>query len=80
MEKVKTECLKRSQNSLKSDDILVLSYDIADFAKNDEAFRKILDKMGNIDILIPNAARMAISHVKDDDFELHRDLMNINCK
>lgn len=78
LEKVKADCLKISQNRLKPDDILVLPYNIADFAKNDEAFKKILDKFGNIDILVNNAARMYMSKVRDDDFELHRELFNVN--
>ena len=78
MGKVKDECLKRSQGGLKEEDILVLPYDISDFKKNDGAFQKIIDQFGKIDILIPNAARMTISRIGDDDFELHRDLMNIN--
>ena len=78
MEKVKAECLKRSQDRLKEDDILVLPYDIADFAKNDEAFKKILDKMGNIDILIPNAARAYLAEAADDDFASVQQVLAVN--
>ena len=78
LEKVKTECLERSENNLKESDILVLNYDISDFKKNDSAFQTILDKFGNIDILVANAGRMTMSNVRDDDFELHRKLMDIN--
>lgn len=77
LEKVKADCLKISQN-LKPDDILVLPYNIADFPKNDDAFKKILDKFGNIDILVNNAARMYMSKIRDDDFDLHREIFNVN--
>ena len=78
LEKVKEECLKRSQNGLKEDDILVLAYDISDFKQSENAFQKILDRFGRIDILIPNAARGYLVEAAADDFASAQKLFAIN--
>ena len=68
LEEVKAECIKRSQNTLKDDDILVLPYDLSNFEESDNAFKKIIEKFGKIDLLVANTARTYISEVTDDDF------------
>jgi len=78
LNEVAKECIKRSKNNLKPDDVLVIAYDISDFKKNDSAFKQIIDKFGNIDILVNNAARALSSKVEDDDFDAHLKLFDIN--
>jgi len=78
LQEVKEKCLKRSKNNLKSDDILVLAYDISNFKENDVQFKKIIDKFNNIDVLVNNAARIYSSRVTEDDFEQARKLFDIN--
>lgn len=78
LEKVKEECLKRSRNGLQSDDILVLPYDISDFAKNDEAFEKIISKFGKLDVVCLNAGRFYVGHVSLADFAILRKVFDIN--
>lgn len=68
MEEVKAECIKRSQGDLKEDDILVLAYDLSNFEESDVSFKKVIEKFGKIDLLVPNAARAYVSEVTDDDF------------
>ena len=75
---MKTECLKRSRNSLKADDILVLPYDISNFDENATAFQKIIDTYGQIDVLVANAARVYASATADNDFAHIRQLFDIN--
>jgi short-subunit dehydrogenase len=76
---VKQKCLEQSKNKiLTTDDILVLAYDISDFKKNDEAWKKIIEKFGDIDILIANAGKAAVSVVVDDDFDQVKKLMDVN--
>jgi len=78
LQEVKENCLKRSKNNLKSDDILVLAYDISDFKRNDDAFKQIIDKFGDIDMLVSNAARIHGSKIADDDFEQHKKIFDVN--
>jgi len=74
---VKENCLKKA-SSLKDDDIMVLPYDISNFEQNDIAFKQIIDKFGNIDVVVNNSARIFTSKVTEDDFELTRKLFDIN--
>lgn len=77
MKIVKENCLKKA-SSLKDDDIMVLPYDISNFEQNDIAFKQIIDKFGNIDVVVNNSARIFTSKVTEDDFELTRKLFDIN--
>lgn len=78
LQKVKQECLKRS-SSLKPDDILVLAYDISDLKENEKAFKQIIDKFGDIDVLVSNAARINTSLIIEDmDLDIHRKMFDIN--
>lgn len=64
--------------NLKSDDILVLAYDVANYEENDIAFKKIIDKFDNVDVVVNNQARIFTSKVVEDDFELAKKLMAVN--
>lgn len=57
---------------------MVCAYDISDYSASDAAFKKIIEKFGNIDILVNNAARVLVSKINDDDFASYEQLTNIN--
>ena len=78
LEQVKAECLRKAENGLRPDDILVLPYDISDFPKSDEAFRTIIDRFGKLDVVCLNAARFYGARVEEDDFAKLKKLFNIN--
>ena len=78
LKEVAAECVKRSKNQLKPEDVLVCAYDISDYKKNDEALKKALDRFGNVDIVVNNAARIFLSKIVDDDMEQQRKLFDIN--
>lgn len=77
LEKVKENCLRVS-SGLKPDDILVLAYDVSKYEENDLAFKKIIDKFDNVDVVVNNQARIFISKVVENDFELAQKLMAVN--
>lgn len=77
LQQVKENCLKAS-TGLKPDDILVLAYDVSNYQENDVAFKKIIDKFGNVDIVVNNQARIFTSKLVEDDFELTQKLMAVN--
>ena len=77
LEKVKENCL-RASGSLKPDDILVLAYDVSKYEENDLAFKKIIDKFGNIDVVVNNQGRVLTSKVLENDFESAQKLMAVN--
>ena len=56
----------------------VCAYDISDYAASDTAFKSIISRFGNIDVLVNNAARVFVSKITDDDFDSYEKLTNIN--
>ena len=56
----------------------MIPYDISDFSKNDEAFRKILDRFGKLDVVCLNAGRFYAGRVADDDFATIKKVFDIN--
>jgi len=78
LEEVKNSCIERSKGNLTSEDILVEAYDITDYSKNDEAFKRIVEKFGDIDILISNAGKLSTSIVAEEKFEFVQKIMEIN--
>ena len=78
LEEVKKNCLECSNGTLTSDDILVLAYDISDYSKNDDAFKQIVEKFGDIDILACNAGKISNSVVVEEKFDDVRKTFDIN--
>ena len=56
----------------------MLAYDISNFSENDYAFKQIINKFGDIDILLCNAGRSIQSGITDQQFDCVRKIFDIN--
>ncbi len=72
------ELLRVRENCQNDDATMVLPLDVADFDAIPIAVEKIIEKFGNIDILINNAGISQRSLIKDTTFEVDRKIMSVN--
>lgn len=75
---VKKLCLTASNDSLKSDDILVLKMDMLDISGQDDAFEKVHNHFGRIDVLVQNAGRSQRADWQEIALCVDRDLFELN--
>ncbi|CAG2170934.1 unnamed protein product, partial [Oppiella nova] len=69
-------CLSFGQ--LDGNDVLVISFDIKDFAKHDECLAHVLTHFKRLDILVSNAGRSQRAAFQDIDIEVDKEIFDIN--
>lgn len=78
LQEVKVECIKRSENKLTEDCILIEPFDLANFNDCEAAFNRIIRKYRNVDLIVLNSARGYVAGAADDDFESIQKMWAIN--
>lgn len=68
----------KHETRLQDEFVLVLPMDMLDIAQFPEKVQTVLDHFGHIDIVIQNAGISQRSFVKDTDFHVYRDIMEID--
>jgi len=77
LERVKKECLAANP-SLKSDNILILPFDMTNLSAHEDCFKSVISKFGKLDLLISNAGRSQRAHWQNIDLQVDRDLFELN--
>ncbi|KAH9507208.1 Dehydrogenase/reductase SDR member 7 [Bulinus truncatus] len=78
LERVKAACLKEAAGQLADDDVLVLPFNVVDFASHKSLVSKVLDHFNKIDILINNAGCSQRAKWMDIELNVDRDLFEVN--
>ncbi|CAL1263076.1 unnamed protein product [Larinioides sclopetarius] len=78
LQKVKEECIERSNGKLSKDDILVLSFDISNLECHKDHVENAINHFKKIDVLINNAARFQVGEIVKTDTEVDKMLFNVN--
>ncbi|XP_051833734.1 dehydrogenase/reductase SDR family member 7 [Antechinus flavipes] len=76
LERVKNKCLEIS--NLKEKDILVLPLDLTDRSSHEAATKTVLQKFGQIDILVNNGGRSQRSLFVETNLDVYKEIMEIN--
>ncbi|XP_036625455.1 dehydrogenase/reductase SDR family member 7 [Trichosurus vulpecula] len=76
LERVKNKCLEIS--NLKEKDILVLPLDLTDRSSHEAAAKRVLQKFGQIDILVNNGGRSQRSLFEETNLDVYKEIMEIN--
>uniref|UniRef100_A0A7N4V4F5 Dehydrogenase/reductase 7 n=1 Tax=Sarcophilus harrisii TaxID=9305 RepID=A0A7N4V4F5_SARHA len=76
LERVKNKCLEIS--NLKEKDILVLPLDLTDRSSHEAATKTVLQKFGQIDILVNNGGRSQRSLFVETNLDIYKEIMEIN--
>lgn len=77
LERVKKECLAANPK-LKSDNILIVPFDMTNLSAHEESFKTIIAHFGKLDVLISNAGRSQRAQWQDIDLQVDRELFDLN--
>ncbi|XP_037042364.1 dehydrogenase/reductase SDR family member 7-like [Bradysia coprophila] len=77
LERVKQECLALNRK-LKDKDILVLDFDMLDYAVHESKFKKVVDHFGKLDLLISNAGRSQRARWQSIELEVDKSMFDLN--
>jgi len=77
LNRVKQHCLELRSSATESD-VLVLPMDVLNFSEHKKAFDKIVDTFNHLDVLVNNAGRTQRAVVLQTDFEIERQMMELN--
>ncbi|XP_037040895.1 dehydrogenase/reductase SDR family member 7-like [Bradysia coprophila] len=78
LDKVKSECLKESESSLKPDDIFVLKMDMLQTDKHQDYFDQVIKHFGRVDVLVNNAGRSQRALWQNIDLQVDRELFDLD--
>ncbi|KAF8781412.1 dehydrogenase/reductase SDR family member 7-like [Argiope bruennichi] len=78
LQKVKEECIERSNGKLSKEDILVLPFDISNLECHKDHVENAINHFKKIDVLINNAARYQVGEIVKTDTEVDKTLFNVN--
>ncbi|XP_070577036.1 dehydrogenase/reductase SDR family member 7-like [Ptychodera flava] len=76
LERVKKTCLQRG--IVEAEDIMILPLDLCAFDSHDSATQKVLDKFGQVDVLVNNAGRSQRSYALDASLEVDKECLRLN--
>ncbi|KAG4070073.1 hypothetical protein HA402_013733 [Bradysia odoriphaga] len=77
LDRVKQECLALNRK-LKDKDILVLDFDMLDYAVHESKFKQVVDHFGKLDLLISNAGRAQRARWQNIELEVDKSLFDLN--
>ncbi|XP_024942204.1 dehydrogenase/reductase SDR family member 7 isoform X2 [Cephus cinctus] len=77
LQEVKNSCLNRFKY-LKEDDIEVLAMDVVKMESHKPAFRHVIEKFGQIDILVNNVGKSQQGAWENIDLEVDREMFDLN--
>ncbi|XP_015912470.1 dehydrogenase/reductase SDR family member 7-like [Parasteatoda tepidariorum] len=78
LQKVKEECLRRSEGKLFDHDILVLPFDLSNFECHKQNVQRAVDHFERIDVLINNAARYSVGAITETDISVDKAIFEVN--
>ncbi|KAG4070076.1 hypothetical protein HA402_013736 [Bradysia odoriphaga] len=77
LDRVKQECLALNRK-LKDKDILVLDFDMLDYAVHESKFKQVVDHFGKLDLLISNAGRSQRARWQNIELEVDKSMFDLN--
>lgn len=78
LERVKADCLVKSQGQLSSNDVLVIPMDVLKVELHQKYFEDALHHFGQIDIVLNNAGRSQRANWENIDLKVDRELFDLN--
>ncbi|GLV42811.1 uncharacterized protein CBL_03551 [Carabus blaptoides fortunei] len=78
LERVKGDCLAKSQGLLQPEDVLVLPMDVTNIASHQKCFDDVLRHFGRVDILVNNAGRSQRANWENIDMSVDKQMFDLN--
>ncbi|KAG8191973.1 hypothetical protein JTE90_002244 [Oedothorax gibbosus] len=78
LQKVREECIERSNGKLSKEDILILPFDISNLECHKANVQDAVNHFGKIDVLVNNAARYQVGEIIETDMSVDRAVFDIN--
>lgn len=77
LDSVKTKCLDLNSN-LSVGDVLVVTFDISDYARHKQCLERVLGHFKQIDILVNNAGRSQRANFEKTDIQVDEEMFRVN--